>query len=481
MILPAAAREFIDSRWDGDIVGRLSEYIRIPAKSPAFDPQWAQHGYLDRVVREAHAWALAQKIAGLHIEIVKLPGRTPCIFFDVPSRGALGEERTVMFYGHLDKQPEMVGWREGFGPWQPVIENGRLYGRGASDDGYAIYAALTAIAAVDRCDAPRPRCVGIIETCEESGSFDLPAYLDALAPRLGQVGLLIGLDSGAGDYERLWTTTSLRGIVGGLLTVEVLREGVHSGGASGVVPSSFRILRILLDRVEDSRTGELLDAIFQAQIPPERLRQAQEAGEVLGDEVWRQFPYAGAVPAAGRGSSMAPMTRDPAQAILNRTWRATLSVVGAAGLPQPEQAGNVLRPKTSLKLSVRVPPTVDAERASARLKEILEADPPYGAVVRFEPDTPATGWNAPATQAWLKEALDQSCRAAYGHPPIAIGEGGTIPFIAMLGRKFPQVQFIITGVLGPQSNAHGPNEFLDIGYAKKLTLAVAQVLALARF
>ncbi len=475
MLLPAAAREFIDSRWDGDILARLSDYIRIPAKSPAFDPQWAQHGYLDRVVRDAHAWALAQKIAGLQIEIVSLPGRTPCIFFDVASRGALGEERTVMFYGHLDKQPEMVGWREGSGPWQPLIENGRLYGRGASDDGYAIYAALTAIAAVDRCDAPRPRCVGIIETCEESGSFDLPAYLDALAPRLGQVSLLIGLDSGAGDYERLWTTTSLRGIVGGLLEVDVLREGVHSGSASGIVPSSFRILRILLDRVEDSRTGAIHDPIFQAQIPSERQRQAQAAGEVLGNSVWQQFPYA----QSGTGT-MSPMTTDPAQAILNRTWRAALSVIGAAGLPQPEQAGNVLRPATSLKLSLRVPPTVDAAQATQRLKQILEADPPYGASVRFEADTPATGWNAPATQPWLEEALEKSCGAAFGHPPVAMGEGGTIPFIAMLGRKFPQVQFIVTGVLGPQSNAHGPNEFLDIAYAKKLTLAVAQVLALAR-
>jgi acetylornithine deacetylase/succinyl-diaminopimelate desuccinylase-like protein len=475
MSLPATIREHIQARWRDDIVARLTDYIRIPAKSPSFDPDWAAHGHLDRVVAEARSWALAQRIAALSIEIVTLPGRTPCLFFDVPARGA-GNDRTVLFYGHLDKQPEMSGWRPGLGPWQPVLENGRLYGRGASDDGYAIYAALTAIGALDAAGAPRPRCVGLIETCEESGSFDLPAYLDALAPRMGQVGLLIALDSGCGDYERLWMTSSLRGMVGGLLTVDVLDEGVHSGSASGIVPSSFRIVRMLLDRLEDARTGELLDGAFVAEVPPDRQRQAQAAGQVVGERAWSEFPL---VHRPG-GGAMSPMTRDPAQAILNRTWRPTLSVIGAEGLPLPNEAGNVLRPSTALKLSVRLPPTVDCGRASERLKALMESDPPYGARVRFEPDWAASGWNAPATAPWLEDALGQASRAAFGQDPVWMGEGGTIPFIAMLGRKFPQVQFIITGVLGPQSNAHGPNEFLDIAYATRLTQAVAQVVALAR-
>lgn len=478
MTLSASINDHIQARWRDDIVARLTDYIRIPAKSPAFDPDWVAHGHLDRVVTEARAWALAQRIAGLSIEIVTLPGRTPCLFFDVPARtgSGAGNDRTVLFYGHLDKQPEMTGWREGLGPWQPVIENGRLYGRGASDDGYAIYAALTAIGALDAAGASRPRCVGLIETCEESGSYDLPAYLDALAPRMGEVGLLIALDSGCGDYERLWMTSSLRGLVGGLLTVDVLDEGVHSGNASGIVPSSFRIVRMLLDRLEDARTGELKDSAFAAQVPVDRQRQAQAAGQVLGERTWSGFPF---VLGAG-GKPMSPMSGNPAEAILNRTWRATLSVIGAAGLPSPKEAGNVLRPGTALKLSVRLPPTVDSERASARLKALLESDPPYGARVRFEPDWAASGWNAPATAPWLEDALGQSSRAAFGHDPVWMGEGGTIPFIAMLGRKFPQVQFIITGVLGPQSNAHGPNEFLDIAYATRLTQAVAQVVALAR-
>lgn len=480
-MLASAARQFVDERWDRDLVARLSDYIRIPAKSPAFDPAWAVHGHLERVARDALAWARTQPVHGLKAEIVALEGRTPCVFFDAPSTraGSPPGDRTVLFYGHLDKQPEMSGWRAGLGPWQPVIHEGRLYGRGAADDGYAVYAALTAIAALDAGAVPRPRCVGLIETCEESGSFDLPAYLDHLMPRLGQVGLLIGLDSGCGDYERLWVTTSLRGLIGGVLSVDVLREGVHSGNASGIVPSSFRILRVLLDRIDDSRTGKLRDPVFQASVPADRLEQARTAAAVLGDRVWQQFPWARNDQGKGEAPEerARPVTTDPVEAILNRTWRSTLSVIGAAGLPPLKEAGNVLRPGTELKLSIRLPPTVDPERASQRLKQVLEADPPCGARVRFEMDSVGWGWNAPPAAPWLKDALDQASTDAYGQAPVWMGEGGAIPFISMLGERFPRAQFVITGVLGPQSNAHGPNEFLLIPYAKKLTSVIAQVVA----
>ena len=481
-MLPSAARDLIDSRWDQDIVARLSDYIRIPAKSPAFDPDWAAHGHLQRVAREALAWGREQPVRGLGIEIVAIDGRTPCIFFDAPSTLAgHGNDRTVLFYGHLDKQPEMSGWRAGLGPWQPVLIDGRLYGRGAADDGYAIYSALSAIAALDVTGVPRPHCVGLIETCEESGSFDLPAYLDHLAPRLGQVGLLIGLDSGCGDYERLWMTTSLRGMVGGVLRVDVLREGVHSGNASGIVPSSFRILRTLLDRVDDSRTGKLRDPVYQVPIPADRIEEAHTVGAVLGDRIWQQFPWVRHAddPASEESDRARPVTADLVEAILNRSWRSTLSVIGAAGLPSLQEAGNVLRPGTAVKLSVRLPPTADAERAAQRMKAVLEADPPYGARVSFEVDGFASGWNAPPTAAWLKAALADASLAAFDREPVWMGEGGTIPFISMLGTKFPRAQFVITGVLGPQSNAHGPNEFLSIPYAKKLTCVIADVVAQA--
>jgi acetylornithine deacetylase/succinyl-diaminopimelate desuccinylase-like protein len=454
----------ISMQWDADIVPQLTDYVRIPAKSPHFDPQWEAHGHIERVIRLAETWVRKQPIRDLRYEIVRLDGRTPVLYFDIAGAG----ERTVLLYGHLDKQPEMTGWREGYGPWEPLLENGKLYGRGSADDGYAVFAALSAIGALQAQDIPHARCVGLIETCEESGSYDLPAYLDALAPRMGKVDFVVGLDSGCGDYERMWDTTSLRGLAGGVLRVDVLTQGVHSGDASGVVPSSFRVARKLLDRLEDSATGRILPPALHAPIPPERAQQAAHAAEILGDIVTTKYPFAGGT---------RPMVADRAEALLNRTWRPALSVTGAGGLTALADAGNVLRPQTSLKLSLRLPPTVDGALAAQTMKRLLEADPPHGAQVRFDVEEGATGWNAPPAAAWLTHAVNDASLAFYGKPACAMGEGGTIPFMAMLGRHFPDAQFLITGVLGPSSNAHGPNEFLHVPYAKKLTGCVASVIA----
>ena len=463
----APLEQRIAAQWDAEIVPELTEYIRVPAKSPHFDGDWEAHGHIERVIRNAERWVRAQPVRGLGVEIVRLAGRTPVLYFDVPASGGAGNGRTVLMYGHLDKQPEMTGWLEGYGPWTPRYENGKLYGRGGADDGYAVYASLAALGALQAQGLPHARCVGLIETCEESGSYDLPAYLAALAPRMGRVDFVIGLDSGAGDYERLWLTTSLRGIAAGTLSVEVLTEGVHSGDASGVVPSSFRIARRLLDRIEDGASGRILPAAFHAPVPEERVAQARVASAILGETMVKRFPWAGRT---------RPMVDEKVEVVLNRTWRPALSITGADGLPPIANAGNVLRPVTKLKLSLRIPTTIDGERATGELKKLLEADPPHGATVRFEPDQGATGWNAPATASWLADAVDASSRTFYRQPSGALGEGGTIPFMGMLGKQFPEAQFLITGVLGPKSNAHGPNEFLHVPYAKRLTACVAQVI-----
>ena len=460
---PQSLDQFVSHKWDEEIVPRLIEYIRIPCKSPHFDSQWQANGHLEAAVALAESWCRRQSIPGLGLEVIRLPNRTPLLFFDIPG----DSPRTVLLYGHLDKQPEMIGWRDGFGPWQPVLEGGKLYGRGGADDGYAVFASLTAILALREQGAVHARCVGLIECCEESGSYDLPAYLELLAARVGLVDLVIGLDSGCGNYEQLWVTTSLRGIAAGTLTVEVLTEGVHSGDASGVVPSSFRIARRLLDRLEDPATGRILPTQFHCEIPAERVEQARQAGATLGQTVLTRFPFAGGTQ---------PMVAAPDEAVLNRTWRPFLSVVGADGLPAIQDAGNVLRPRTALKLSLRIPPLVDGRQATLELKRILETDPPQGANVSFEPDQGASGWSAPATAPWLAQAVNDASQAFYGRPAAMMGEGGTIPFMAMLGRHFPDAQFLITGVLGPRSNAHGPNEFLHIDYAKKLTCCVARVV-----
>jgi acetylornithine deacetylase/succinyl-diaminopimelate desuccinylase-like protein len=474
----AALQTFADRAWDDEIVPALTRYIAIPAKSPMFDADWASHGHLDQVVREAAAWVEGKKPAGLKLEVIRLGGRTPVIFFELPATKA-GSTDTVVLYGHLDKQPEFNGWRGDLGPWTPKLDDeGKLYGRGGADDGYAVYASLTALLALDAQGVPRPRCVGLIEACEESGSFDLPAYIDVLKPRLGNVSLVVCLDSGAGSYEQLWLTTSLRGMVSGVLKVEVLTEGIHSGDASGLVPSSFRILRQVLDRLEDSRTGHLLPQTFHCDIPDSRIEQARATAAILREEVYRRFPWA----CGADGTLALPTTTDPTEALLNRTWRPTLSVTGVDGFPELGNAGNVLRPHTAFKLSLRLPPLIDGNAAALALKALLEDNAPYNARVTFTPDGRAgaygaTGWNAPEVAPWLHAALDRASQAHYGAPVGYIGQGGTIPLMSMLQKGFPAAQMMVCGVLGPKSNAHGPNEFLHVPYGKKLTAAVAQVVA----
>ena len=474
----------ISAQWDGDIVRRLTDYIAIPAKSPSFDPDWVAHGHIETVVRQAADWVLAQKVPGLQLEIVRLQKpdgspRTPVLFFEIAGTKP-GSDQTALMYGHLDKQPEFNGWRNDLGPWTPKYEDGRLYGRGGADDGYAVYAAIAAVQALKAQDVPHPRIVGLIETCEESGSYDLLPYIDALrAPgnnRLGDVGLVVCLDSGAGNYDQLWLTTSLRGMASGTLKVEILTEGIHSGDASGLVPSSFRIMRQVLDRLEDSATGRLLPASFHCEVPDNRLAQAQATAAILGEEVYKRFPWAH-YDCGGSTTFALPTTTDPLQALLNRTWLPTLSVTGAEGFPSIQDAGNVLRPWTAFKLSLRLPPLVDAAAAVQELKALLEDNAPYQAKVTFDSGGGATGWNAPAATPWFETALIEASQAHFGASCGYIGQGGTIPLMNMLSEGFPKAQMMVCGVLGPRSNAHGPNEFLHVPYARKLTAAVAQVLA----
>ena len=472
------ALENVSHAWDTDIVARLTDYVAIPAKSPMFDSAWDANGLLETVVRNTAQWIESQKVAGLSVEIIRLPGRTPVLFFEVASTrsAALATTQTVLMYGHLDKQPEFSGWRKDLGPWTPKYEDGKLYGRGSADDGYAAYAAIAAIQALKSQGVGHPRIVGLIETCEESGSYDLMPYIDVLRPRLGEVGLVVCLDSGAGNYDQLWLTNSLRGMVSGVLKVEILTEGVHSGDASGLVPSSFRIMRQVLDRLEDSATGRLLPASFHCEVPAERLTQAQATADILGDEIYKRFPWAH-YDCGGSTQFALPTTTDPLQALLNRTWNPTLSVTGVEGMPELSNAGNVLRPYTAFKLSLRLPPLVEAAPAVAKLKALLEDNAPYQARVTFEKAAGATGWNAPTTAPWLESALDSASNAHFGASCGYIGQGGTIPLMNMLSLGFPKAQMMVCGVLGPKSNAHGPNEFLHVPYAKKLTAAVAQVIA----
>jgi acetylornithine deacetylase/succinyl-diaminopimelate desuccinylase-like protein len=455
--------ELVTRVWDDEALPAITDYIRIPNRSPAFDREWAEHGHMARAVELVRSWMASRPIAGLQVSVEQLEGRTPVIVAEVPGTG----DGTVVLYGHLDKQPEMSGWREGLGPWEPVLEGDRLYGRGAGDDGYAAFAALTAIEAVQAAGGTHARIVVIIEASEESGSPDLPAYIDALADRIGHPDLVVCLDSGCPTWDRLWLTTSLRGLVSVSLTVRILDEGVHSGAAGGVVPSSFRILRALLSRIEDEQTGEILVPELHVEVPADREKELSATADELGADVSERFPFV---------SGARPALDDPTGQLIAKAWRPTMELIGIDGVPAVADGGNVLRPYTRALLSFRLPPTCDSETASGALVATLAADPPHGALVEAVVLEGADGWNAPPTAPWLLSAVDEASVAAYGEPARTVGEGGSIPFMAMLGKRFPDAQFVITGVLGPGTNAHGPNEFLHLPTARRVTVAVAHLL-----
>ncbi|MFP6814919.1 MAG: M20/M25/M40 family metallo-hydrolase [Pseudomonadales bacterium] len=459
-------RTFIDECWDNSIVPTLCDYVRIPNKSPAFDPDWEANGYMRTAVELLGDWCAVPDIAGLTTEIVSLPHRTPVLFCEIPATDS-GQTGTVLLYGHYDKQPEFDGWRPGLSPWEPVLRDGRLYGRGGADDGYALFGSLTAIAALQAQGIPHGRCVLLIEGCEESGSFDLPHYVEALRERIGNPDLVICLDAECGNYEQLWTTTSLRGMLPGVLSVEVLSEGQHSGAAGGIVPSSFRILRDLLERVENAASGELHSSL-SIDVPDTARSQLQSVAQVLGSSVTDRFPWLEGVHAD---------SEDNVELLISNAWRPSLGTVGFSGAPEVGDAGNTLRPSSSAKLVFRLPPTLDAHQAANSIKTELERDPPNGARVAFELETPQTGWCAPDFAPWLDRSLDAASKRFFGKPAMYMGMGGTIPFMKMLGDNFPNVQFVVTGVLGPKSNAHGPNEFLDIPTGKRITACMSQVIA----
>lgn len=457
-------KNFVNQLWDQSILPTLQDYIYIPNKSPAFDPEWKEHGHMDQAVTLIANWCQANALPGMKLEVIELRGRTPIIFIEIPGNSA----ETILLYGHMDKQPEMSGWDADLDPWKPVLKNDKLYGRGGADDGYAVFASLAAIKSLHAQNLPHARCIILIEGCEESGSVDLPFYIDALENQIGKPNLIICLDSGCGNYNQLWMTTSLRGLLSGILHINVLKQGIHSGQGSGVVPSCSMILRQLLNRIEDESNGQIKLKDLFVEIPTSRIKQAEQTATILGNHLYQDYPFEDGVQ---------PITKNLSELILNRTWRPALSIIGADGLPNSKNAGNVTLPSLSIKLSMRLPPTCDAKISANLFKKILEENPPFGAKINFEIKESASGWNAPLESEWLTKAASDASKNYFGAEAMYMGEGGSIPFMGMLGKKFPEAQFLITGVLGPESNAHGPNEFLHIPTGKKLTCCIAEIIS----
>lgn len=456
---------FVTEQWDTSALPALQNFIRIPNRSPDYDPDWSTNDHAQRAIELLTGWCSQRSIKGMTISVEQINGLTPIIFIEVDAFN--NGSGNVLLYGHYDKQPPMTGWRENLDPYEPVIEGDRLYGRGAGDDGYAIFAAVLAIEAAQQTGHSHPHCVVVIEGSEESGSPHLAPYIDALSERIGSPEVIFCLDSGCADYEHLWITSSLRGIFDGILRVDMLTEGVHSGFAGGNIASTFRVLELLLNRLETVVTGQILVEELWTEIPQDRLKQARETANELGESITSRYPLV---------SGAQPVTDDPFEALLNETWRPSLTVTGIEGIPSTKDGGNVLAPHTALKLSFRLPPTVSPQFAANAVKKILESDPPYGAHITFTVGALGDGWNAPPSKTWLEAALDEASRELFGNPSRVMGEGGSIPFMGMLAQRYPNAQFVVTGVLGPDTNAHGPNEYLHIPTTQRLTSAIAHVL-----
>lgn len=451
--------------WESSILPSLSDFIGIKALSPLFEPNWAEIGELDATIELFCEWLEDQGIEGMSHEKHRIGELSPVLIVTIEGTGP-GE---VIFYSHLDKQPSKPElWSEGLHPLKAVRRDPWLYGRGSVDDGYGGYLCATSVRLLQEAGAPHPRCTMIIETCEESGSFDLPPYLEGLTERLGNPDMVVVLDSGGPDYDHIWMTEALRGLVSGTLSVRVSHEGIHSGNSGGSIPSSFRIQRILLDRVEDSSSGKVTIPEMHVEIPEVVRENAITLRNIVGDSIWEQFPTVDTLRQASE------TTEDM---IVAMNWEPTLSIIGADGIPSVQDAGNVLRTNTDLKLSFRIPPGVDSEYAIARAKEILEEDPPYGAEVTFTPDSCADGFHAPPLDGPISEAITEASMELTGLPPLATWTGGTIPFMAMMQAKYPEAMFLCTGTSGPGNNAHGPDEKLHIPSSKRLTVFLSATIA----
>lgn len=453
----------IENYFEQEVLPGLCDFVRIDNLSPFFDKEWNTNGKLEKAATFLLDWVNKQGVIGLKGEIIKDSDKTPLIFIEIEARGS---NKNYLLYGHFDKQPHFSGWAEGLGPTTPVIKDGFLYGRGAADDGYAIFSSIIGIKAIQEQGQAHGRIVIIIEGSEESGSTDLIHYLNQQRDRIGEPDLLVCLDSGALDYDTLWVTNSLRGAVIVDVTCEVLAEGIHSGVGTGLAPDSFMILRNILDRVENSSNGQV-HPFFNVEIPNQIVNDAQKLAELKSDHILEHVKFLDGVKA---------MSQSYTELILNNTWRPTLCITGA-DLPPNETAGNVLRPKTTLRLSMRIPPSLDPEIASDRLTQLITENPPYNAKITVVKRTPGWGWNNKELSAKLHESLNTSSLKLWGKEYFSFGEGGSIPFTKKLADSFPSCEIIVIGVLGPNSNAHSCNEALHIDYCKKITSTLAHTIS----
>lgn len=447
----------------------IMDYIRIPNVSPNYDPQWDTNGNQEKAVSFLANWVLSQNLKGLSLSIYKEKKRTPFIYIEVnPSR--VSDKRTVLMYGHFDKQPAYTGWSDGLGPTTPVIKDGKLYGRGSTDDGYALFGIITAIKTCQRINLPLPRIVIIVEGAEESYIEDLNFYLSALKTKIGTPDFIVCLDSGSEDYKRLWLTTSLRGNCAIDLTVKTLKVGMHSGGGTGFVADSYFILRRLLDRIENSDTGEIIIPESKVPLPKNRENEIRRLVTIVKDDYIKNYPFF---------ENTQPIHKELFDLVVNNTWQSTLAITGADGFPEASTAGNVLRPFSSVRLSFRFPPGVDTQKVGESIVEILSKDPPYNAIVEAKLLSFGNGWNLDEKNYsnQLKIVLNNASKRYFNNETEAFGEGGSIPFVQTFNQAYPNADLAVMGVAGPGSSIHGPDENLDLEFCRKFICCIAHMLS----
>lgn len=453
----------------------FEQYLRIQNVSPAYNPAWEKDGHMQKVVDLYEKWALENSPKDAKVFVQEIENKTPLLVINVPSRNYSGDD-TVLLYGHLDKQPEMIGWKQGIDPWAPTYDGDRLYGRGSADDGYAMFCALVAINDLEDNNISHPRLLVIIEASEESGSPDLVNHLELLndslekysCEKLEDVSLVICLDSGALSYDHLWITNSLRGLIEMHLTIRTLSQGTHSGGAGGIVPSTTHVLRTLLDRIAKSPSGEIIIEELNVEIPAQVSDAAENVAKIIGDDDAFGLPFA---------KGVEPLYKSVKDQLIANTFKPALEIIGIEGIPKIEDAGNVLLPEVKVALSFRIPPGVKPEIAAGAIAGELNRDTPYNAQMTVKVESLASGWQARARPQSLKDTFEAASQKHFGQSAQYLGEGGTIPFMFMLGEKYPNAQFMVTGLLGPESNAHGPNEFIHLPTFFKLTACVSDVLS----
>eukprot|EP01134_Creolimax_fragrantissima_P007648 CFRG7648T1 len=457
---------FVDKHFQEKFVDTLSGFIKIPNCTPAFDADYLTNGHIQTAIKYILDFTDSLKIPGLTHSVYDDESRPPMVCIVYP-----GEvKQNVMIYGHLDKQPFMEGrWSEGLDALTPVIRDNKLYGRGSADDGYSVLAALLSIQAAREQGVPLPRICILLETEEESGSENLLYLMEQAQVKeaLGKPDICICLDSETADYDKIWVTSSLRGLAACNLKIEVMESGQHSGLAGGIVPETFTIARQLLDRLEDSTTGVVVDE-FNSQPDDKKRNEAKEVAEYHGSSLFTNFKLLEGVSAMSE--------HDLAQMYLQNVWYASLSVTGGCGLPDVSDAGNVLRPWTQLRVGIRLPPNVNGHDAAKKLEEVLTKDPPYGCKISVTGLQGGNGFCTKPFPIYLNDSIRDASMAFFGQAHSSFGIGGSIPFLSELGQKYPEAQIIPMGAMGPDCNAHNPDESIDLPYAKKFVCFLSHLL-----